>query len=152
MKGYWRVPSSTVNRSEYQAQYYKENRERIRQRWRDRYSNDPVFRAIHQARQRAQWRKWSRVGERPEIARERVARARIVRRELVLEAKMSGCADCGEKDPDVLDFDHVGPKLSNISAMVNHCAPIERIRAELKRCQVRCANCHRRVTAQRRRT
>jgi hypothetical protein len=59
------------------------------------------------------------------------------------------CVDCGERDPDVLDFDHVAEKASLVSALVAWGARRSRIEAEIARCEVRCANCHRRVTAQR---
>lgn len=59
------------------------------------------------------------------------------------------CVDCGECDPDVLDFDHIGVKRELVSALVARAAPWARIIEEIERCEVRCANCHRRVTAQR---
>jgi hypothetical protein len=59
------------------------------------------------------------------------------------------CVDCGEGDRDVLDFDHVEGKASLVSALVAWGAPRERIESEIARCEVRCANCHRRVTARR---
>lgn len=53
------------------------------------------------------------------------------------------CIDCGETDPVVLEFDHVnGKKLYQISRMTNH--SIENITKEIKKCEVRCANCHKR--------
>ena len=56
-----------------------------------------------------------------------------------------GCQDCGEKDPEVLDLDHVrGRKLMEVSRMVNNDLSIERINDELDKCDVVCANCHRR--------
>ena len=59
------------------------------------------------------------------------------------------CVDCGEGDPAVLDFDHVGVKRELVSALVARAAPWARIVEEIGQCEVRCANCHRRVTAQR---
>lgn len=57
------------------------------------------------------------------------------------------CVDCGETDPVVLELDHVrGQKDFNIGSMVSAFA-WSRIVAELKKCVVRCANCHRRKTA-----
>jgi|TARA_R110000824_G_scaffold4310_4_gene20835 L-lysine 2,3-aminomutase len=57
------------------------------------------------------------------------------------------CVDCGEADPVVLDFDHVrGVKSSNIGNMI-HRNGVEAILKEMKKCEVRCACCHRRVTA-----
>jgi hypothetical protein len=59
------------------------------------------------------------------------------------------CIDCGEEDPIVLEFDHVGEKRFNISKAL-HDRSWESILEEIKRCEVVCANCHRRRTARRR--
>jgi hypothetical protein len=57
------------------------------------------------------------------------------------------CVDCGESDLVVLDFDHVGQKTSAVSALIANGAPWTRIEAEIKECEVRCANCHRMKTS-----
>jgi hypothetical protein len=58
-----------------------------------------------------------------------------------------GCADCGETDPVVLEFDHRGDKAGNIADMVSCLTAWGTILKELEKCQIRCANCHRRKTA-----
>ena len=60
-----------------------------------------------------------------------------------------GCVDCGERDPLVLDFDHVGYKTSNVSRLVTRGSSLSRLQAEIGQCEIRCANCHRRQTAER---
>ena len=61
------------------------------------------------------------------------------------------CVDCGEADIVVLEFDHVrGDKMMNLSDMIRQSYSWARITAEIAKCDVRCANCHRRVTAARR--
>lgn len=59
------------------------------------------------------------------------------------------CVDCGEADPIVLDFDHTDAttKIANISRMVRDRVKWERMLEEIAKCQIRCANCHRRRTA-----
>lgn len=59
------------------------------------------------------------------------------------------CVDCGEADPVVLEFDHLRDKLRNVTGMANARMPWSKIRAEIEKCEVVCANCHRRRTARR---
>ncbi len=57
------------------------------------------------------------------------------------------CIDCGEDDPLVLQFDHVrGVKVKDVLSLV-HLAKWAVIEAEMRKCVVRCANCHTRRTA-----
>ena len=61
------------------------------------------------------------------------------------------CVDCGETDLDVLEFDHVrGEKFMEISRMAAMGFSLDAIMAEIAKCEVRCANDHRRVTRRRR--
>lgn len=57
------------------------------------------------------------------------------------------CIDCGEKDPIVLEFDHIGDKYKTISKMISNSSSLNSIKKEMEKCEVRCANCHRRKTA-----
>jgi hypothetical protein len=57
------------------------------------------------------------------------------------------CVDCGKPDPVLLDFDHTRDKLANVSDLVAWRAPIAQLVTEMRKCEVRCANCHRRRTA-----
>jgi hypothetical protein len=59
----------------------------------------------------------------------------------------SGCVDCGESDVCVLDFDHVGHKTGGVMQLAHREVGLRRLREEIARCVVRCANCHRRRTA-----
>jgi hypothetical protein len=67
---------------------------------------------------------------------------------LALILSDASCIDCGERDPIVLEFDHVsGKKRYDISKMIHIGAAIASVEDELAKCVVRCANCHRRKTA-----
>jgi hypothetical protein len=57
------------------------------------------------------------------------------------------CVDCGESDPDVLDFDHLRDKRADVSRLVHVAVSWDLVLAEIAKCEVRCANCHRRRTA-----
>jgi hypothetical protein len=56
------------------------------------------------------------------------------------------CVDCGEPDPLVLEFDHLGSKSFNIAANLGN-RKWQSILDEIAKCDVVCANCHRRRTA-----
>lgn len=60
------------------------------------------------------------------------------------------CVDCGETDFVVLQFDHEDPssKEGNISSWVSGGYGTDKIKSEIEKCKVRCANCHVRRTAQ----
>ena len=59
------------------------------------------------------------------------------------------CVDCGESDPVVLEFDHLDSKLFDIGAALSS-RRWQDILDEIAKCEVVCANCHRRRTARRR--
>jgi hypothetical protein len=58
------------------------------------------------------------------------------------------CHDCGETDPLVLEFDHLRDKRFNIGSALPY-RNWESILAEIEKCEVVCANCHRRRTGRR---
>lgn len=66
----------------------------------------------------------------------------------VLECLSAGCVDCGEKDILTLDFDHIKDKCSEISTLISRCVSFKKLKDEISKCEVRCANCHRRKTYQ----
>jgi len=110
-------------------EYREKERERDCTHKKNRYATDPKFRE-----------------KRLEYDRARVA---IPRRYVYDYLKSNPCVDCGETDPVVLEFDHKNPedKTANISNMVYKGHKIETIQKEIDKCEVRCANCHRRRTA-----
>lgn len=59
------------------------------------------------------------------------------------------CVDCGVSDIVVLEFDHLYDKEQNVSTMCLQGWSIPRIEQEIAKCEVVCANCHRRRTAKR---
>lgn len=79
---------------------------------------------------------------------ENAADLREMNRRFVFEYLLKNpCIDCGETNPIVLEFDHVrGKKRREISKMLSSFS-LESIKKEIAKCEVRCANCHRRKTA-----
>lgn len=60
--------------------------------------------------------------------------------------KTHGCVDCPETDPIVLEFDHVrGTKRREVGRLTQF--SLKAVQEEIAKCEVRCANCHRRKTA-----
>ena len=59
------------------------------------------------------------------------------------------CVDCGENDPIVLEFDHKdrSVKAFHVSDISRRAYSLATIIAEIEKCDIRCANCHRRKTA-----
>ena len=70
---------------------------------------------------------------------------------LLAEAKSGPCQDCGRTfPPEAMDFDHVrGRKPRNVSALVYACVSDARLLAEIAKCDLVCANCHRIRTMER---
>ncbi|WP_416875288.1 hypothetical protein [Kitasatospora sp. SC0581] len=117
-----------------------------------------------EAANRARRKKW----ERPEVRaaaleRQRARRAKLgaghdLRRSrarlqaVVAEWKSGGCVDCGYADVRALDPDHLDPtqKAGTISRLVQLCVAKDRLLAELAKCEVRCARCHRARTMRQR--
>ena len=55
------------------------------------------------------------------------------------------CVECGASDPRVLEFDHLDrtTKKHSIGNMLNCTYGLDNIKAEIAKCRVLCANCHR---------
>ncbi len=89
----------------------------------------------------------------PEKVKEHCNRSRRKRQAYMMRLlarykRWCGCKDCGEKDPVVLQFDHVrGKKTAGVSTLVLRSRKV--LLAEIRKCEVRCANCHVRVTVAR---
>jgi hypothetical protein len=71
---------------------------------------------------------------------------RVYKRGRYIEYLATGCADCGERDPVVLDADHLRDKRYEISKLLHGNFTWRFLEKELEKCVVRCANCHRKRT------
>lgn len=86
---------------------------------------------------------------------EKFAKSRAKRvarnRNIVLQRKWKPCSDCaGTFPPICMNFDHVnGEKEAGIARMVNQGVGVEKLLAELDKCELVCANCHRIRTSKR---
>lgn len=85
-------------------------------------------------------------------ARKRTKQLRQAQRKWIWDyLELHPCLDCGEADPCCLDFDHVrGKKVAPVSRMISNGYSWGAIEKEIRKCEVRCANCHRKRHAKRR--
>lgn len=67
------------------------------------------------------------------------------RRDFIQKVKSeTACKDCDKRfHPVAMDFDHRGDKTAGVAYMAQHGYSLERIKAEIAKCDVVCANCHR---------
>jgi hypothetical protein len=100
-----------------------------------------------QKRAQAQWYQRNK-----EAIKERRSEARSEARKWVYNYKIrnSKCTDCKVSyPPHVLDFDHLANKSFGISRAIQQGMAIEKIKTEIKKCQIVCSNCHRERTRSR---
>lgn len=81
---------------------------------------------------------------------ERNKQHRRRRREWLKDYKSErGCSRCDEEHPACLDFHHTSDdKEHNVANMANDGYSKERIKEEIEKCVILCANCHRKETYQ----
>jgi len=108
---------------------YKQNYERIRNQQTEHYKAQVLSRRAQQREKARGRREW-------------------FYRTVVFN---ESCKHCGESDPIVLEFHHrhAEEKSHSVSGMIESHSK-EKILAEVAKCDVLCANCHRRVTAKER--
>lgn len=77
------------------------------------------------------------------LSRQHDRRSQITK--FIQEYKQSvGCKDCGENYPFfLLDFDHLDDKEFDVSSYRTKTLSLEKVKAEIAKCDVVCANCHR---------
>jgi hypothetical protein len=73
-------------------------------------------------------------------------------RKIMIEAKSVPCTDCGVRYHQCqMDFDHISDdKEAAVGWMANQPVSVKRLLAEIEKCEVVCANCHRLRTWSRR--
>ena len=100
-------------------------------------------RKLSKERYRKSPEKWIEKAKRRNVRVRRENRIKLIR-----YLQQHPCIDCGESDVVVLDFDHVrGKKRHDVTRMAALCYSWEVILKEITKCEIRCANCHRRRTA-----
>ena len=133
---------------EQQRRWRAENPERARE-MRRRYYNKPEVRA----RYRDVYRKRS-VQDEDEKRERATSRRQQLKLEMVL-LKGGVCLDCGMslvEFPECADFDHVRDEkkfiLSTVTSSCVYTRTVDEVLDELEKCDLVCANCHRKRTKQ----
>jgi hypothetical protein len=127
----------------YRKEYRELNKERINKYWRNKRSINRKYQRDFQAKH----------GLRKTKPRSEEYKAKVLKTyQEVSKYKMEkGCIDCGyNKHFQALDFDHRSDKLHNISTLARSNSNPKTLWDEIAKCDVRCANCHRIVTYNRR--
>ena len=71
-------------------------------------------------------------------------RRRTEKRQLLDRVKNVPCMDCHRRFPPyVMDFDHLGDKKSEVALMAMQEYSTKTVLAEIAKCDIVCANCHR---------
>ena len=77
-----------------------------------------------------------------------VARRRTRMRDLLIAEAGGACAICGfAEHPAALQFHHVTPEQKSFTIRNGDTRSLERMRAEVRKCILLCANCHAQVEA-----
>lgn len=137
----WRYENDPVYRERVLAyQRRPEIQERQRLQRLQRRHTDPVYRERVNERCRILYNK------NPKPTADRVKLRRTKQQELLKEAKAGKCClVCRENDPCCLDYHHRDPgeKFMTVNDMVRQRYSHKRILAEMAKCDLLCANCHR---------
>lgn len=137
-----------------------EYRKKDSQNTRDYYNarkDEPEFRAKIRAHGLKQY--YTKIKPYPEKMQERRDRIKGYARNLAerkqqirtqLQALLGGkCIDCGITNPRLLDFDHVDPLQKHFMISQSLNKPFQVLVEEVKKCELRCPNCHRLKTIER---
>lgn len=125
-------------------EYYYAHREGINDKAKQRYRRDEAKRK-QQSETNKRWR-YTEAGREAKKRGKDQAHDRAM--QFLNEHKQSHpCIVCGETDPVVLDFHHRNPadKQYNVMAMSRQGYSLKRIEEEVAKCDVICANDHRRL-------
>lgn len=93
-------------------------------------------------------RDWYEKNRESEISKAAVRRKEAVRRNVTFVRTFKTdkpCLDCGNVYiPEVMDFDHISDdKVMTICLMARRAVSLDTLKAEIAKCELVCANCHR---------
>lgn len=116
---------------------------------------EPVLAAYSKPRKEAAKRQKARKrAERAKLSKQekKVIKRNETRLKSLIYLAENGCEECGERDPRKLEYDHKDPsvKVGTISRLIldGYSWTSPTLRAEISKCRVLCANCHRKHTVE----
>lgn len=78
------------------------------------------------------------------IAKKSSLKLRIRNKQIIIEAKSKPCMDCGKSYPYyVMDLDHRPGEIKEFAIARHVLCSVERLLAEIAKCDAVCSNCHR---------
>lgn len=137
--------SSRTKGIQYRKEYRELNRDHINEYWRNKRGKARKYRRTFQ-------KKHGMIKSKPRSEQYK-AKVAITYKQVCDYKMKAGCIDCGyNKHPEALDFDHLPQyeKKYGISGLARSNAAPETLWAEIAKCEVRCTNCHRIMTYNRR--
>lgn len=77
---------------------------------------------------------------------ERNSKTRVLIKNYIDSIKIAGCSICNEKEIACIDFHHLKDKDNNIANLLYR-GSLKKVKEEIAKCVLLCANCHRKVHA-----
>ncbi len=148
-----RTPKQRANTAALARAWRANNPEKnraIKKRWRE--SHPESVRAAHKRRYekygeemkaRVSYEYHNNINGRKDKTKQRLKDSRL---KLWRMKSKTGCANCGERDPRLLDYHHENPSTKLFGIAVAYNGSASKIAEEAEKCIVLCANCHRKVT------
>ena len=118
---------------EYKRTYYAKNREKVNAVRRERYNNDPTYKAKAKVANAKSYKKNKAA---------RNAHEKEYRNDLqeFVEGLKTSCRKCGEDRPWLIQFHHIIPDNKNFQIQATHSKA--KLDEEAKKCICLCSNCH----------
>lgn len=95
-----------------------------------------------------QYYKENLIKHKKEVRKRKIKHLKNIQKQILEYLEKNPCVKCGEDDILVLEFDHLRDKKLEITSMIRNTLSWNTIREEINKCQVLCANCHKRKTAE----
>lgn len=133
-----------ISRNEYARQWYRKNSEKViayqKKRYKIRRATEPGYKNYRNDTRRAYCKKYYANNENDRNRHRKIYESK---KEILNELKSKPCTDCKiQYPPYVMEFDHRNPKTKLFPISRVGFYSIEKLKIELEKCDLVCANCH----------